>query len=117
LLLSSTSVIAAGISALKDAVGLVVDSVAMTSGDVTLVASTAAALQLCSRDRAAASWGQQKPAVMKQIVATRLVEIPDDVKFEIKARTVRVKGPRGEMAGKLSWRTCLPALLSAWRIV
>lgn len=83
----------------------------MTSGDVTLVASTAAALQLCSRDRAAASWGQQKPAAMKQIVATRLVEIPDDVKFEIKARTVRVKGPRGEMAGKLSWRNmpiCTP---------
>ncbi|KAK9917388.1 hypothetical protein WJX75_003827 [Coccomyxa subellipsoidea] len=34
---------------------------------------------------------------MKQIVATRLVEIPDDVKFEIKARTVRVKGPRGTL--------------------
>ena len=34
---------------------------------------------------------------MKQIVASRLVEIPDDIKFEIKARKVRVKGPRGEM--------------------
>ncbi|EIE20380.1 ribosomal protein L9 component of cytosolic 80S ribosome and 60S large subunit [Coccomyxa subellipsoidea C-169] len=34
---------------------------------------------------------------MKQIVATRLVEIPDDVKFEIKARKVRVKGPRGTL--------------------
>ncbi|BDA50730.1 60S ribosomal protein L9 [Coccomyxa sp. Obi] len=34
---------------------------------------------------------------MKQIVASRLVEIPDDIKFEIKARKVRVKGPRGTL--------------------
>ena len=33
---------------------------------------------------------------MKQVIATRLVDIPDDVKFEIKARKIRVKGPRGE---------------------
>ena len=46
---------------------------------------------------------------MKQIVATRLVEIPDDVKFEIKARKVRVKGPRGAMSGDFSWSTCLCA--------
>jgi len=36
---------------------------------------------------------------MKQIVATRLVEIPDDIKFEVKARKVRAKGPRGEFSG------------------
>ena len=33
---------------------------------------------------------------MKQVIATRLVDIPDDVTFEIKARKIRVKGPRGE---------------------
>ena len=32
---------------------------------------------------------------MKQVIATRLVDIPDDVTFEIKARKIRVKGPRG----------------------
>ena len=33
---------------------------------------------------------------MKQVIATRLVDLPDDVTFEIKARKIRVKGPRGE---------------------
>ena len=32
---------------------------------------------------------------MKQIVASKVVDIPDDVKFEVKARSVRVKGARG----------------------
>lgn len=36
---------------------------------------------------------------MKQIVASRLVEMPDDIKFEVKARKVRVKGARGEFSG------------------
>ena len=41
---------------------------------------------------------------MKQLVAARVVDIPDDVEFEVKARTVRVKGPRGEMlAVLLTW--------------
>lgn len=33
---------------------------------------------------------------MKQVIATRLVDIPDEVTFEVRARKVRVKGPRGE---------------------
>jgi len=33
---------------------------------------------------------------MKQVIATRLVDIPDEVKLEVRARKVRVKGPRGE---------------------
>lgn len=33
---------------------------------------------------------------MKQVIATRLVDIPDDVHFQVRARKVRVKGPRGE---------------------
>lgn len=34
---------------------------------------------------------------MKQIVASKVVDIPDDVKFEVKARSVRVKGVRGAL--------------------
>jgi ribosomal protein L6P/L9E len=34
---------------------------------------------------------------MKQLVASKVVDIPSDVTFEVKARKVRVKGPRGEM--------------------
>lgn len=49
---------------------------------------------------------------MKQIVASRLVEIPDDIKFEIKARKVRVKGPRGEMP--CSFTFCMKAFLFCW---
>lgn len=33
---------------------------------------------------------------MKQIVASKVVDIPSDVTFEVKARKVRVKGARGE---------------------
>ena len=33
---------------------------------------------------------------MKQVIATRFVDIPDDVEFEVRARKVKVKGPRGE---------------------
>ena len=33
---------------------------------------------------------------MKQVVASRIVEVPDNVKIEVKARQVRVKGDRGE---------------------
>ena len=33
---------------------------------------------------------------MKQIIAGNTVEIPEGVKIEVKARQVRVKGPRGE---------------------
>ena len=32
---------------------------------------------------------------MKQVVASQIVEIPDNVKLEVKARKVRVKGTRG----------------------
>lgn len=35
---------------------------------------------------------------MKQLVASRTLAIPDDVSIEVKARKVRVKGPRGECA-------------------
>lgn len=33
---------------------------------------------------------------MKQLVASRTLAIPDGVSIEVKARKVRVKGPRGE---------------------
>jgi ribosomal protein L6P/L9E len=33
---------------------------------------------------------------MKLIHSTRTVVIPEDVSIEVKARKVRVKGPRGE---------------------
>ncbi len=33
---------------------------------------------------------------MKQVIAIRFVDIPDDVEFEVRARKVKVKGPRGE---------------------
>ena len=32
---------------------------------------------------------------MKQIIASRTVDIPEGVTMEVKARKVRVKGPRG----------------------
>jgi len=32
---------------------------------------------------------------MRLIASTRTLEIPDDVTIEVKARKVRVKGPRG----------------------
>ena len=32
---------------------------------------------------------------MKQIVASRTVDIPEGITLEVKARKVRVKGPRG----------------------
>lgn len=35
---------------------------------------------------------------MKQLVASRTLAIPDGVSIEVKARKVRVKGPRGEFA-------------------
>ncbi|CAL5229474.1 g12802 [Coccomyxa viridis] len=34
---------------------------------------------------------------MKQVIATRFVDIPDDVEFEVRARKVKVKGPRGSL--------------------
>lgn len=34
---------------------------------------------------------------MKQILATKTVDIPDGVEIEVKARKVRVKGPRGTL--------------------
>ncbi|EFN57638.1 hypothetical protein CHLNCDRAFT_59621 [Chlorella variabilis] len=34
---------------------------------------------------------------MKQLVASRTLAIPDDVSIEVKARKVRVKGPRGTL--------------------
>ena len=37
---------------------------------------------------------------MKLIHSTRTVVIPDDVEIEVKARKVRVKGPRGEFGGR-----------------
>jgi hypothetical protein len=40
---------------------------------------------------------------MKQIVASKVVDIPSDVKFEVKARKVRVKGARG---GAFSLQEC-----------
>lgn len=33
---------------------------------------------------------------MKQLISSRTLVIPDDVQIEVKARRVRVKGPRGE---------------------
>jgi hypothetical protein len=33
---------------------------------------------------------------MKQLIASRTLAIPDGVSIEVKARKVRVKGPRGE---------------------
>lgn len=33
---------------------------------------------------------------MKQLISTREIEIPSSVTIEVKARKVRVKGPRGE---------------------
>ncbi len=33
---------------------------------------------------------------MKQLVSSRTIDIPDGVQIEVKARKVRVKGPRGE---------------------
>ena len=33
---------------------------------------------------------------MKQLVASRTIDIPAGVEIEVKARKVRVKGPRGE---------------------
>ena len=35
------------------------------------------------------------PAAMKQIIASRTVDIPEGITMEVKARKVRVKGPRG----------------------
>ncbi len=33
---------------------------------------------------------------MKQLVSSRTIDIPSGVEIEVKARKVRVKGPRGE---------------------
>jgi len=33
---------------------------------------------------------------MKQVVASQVLEVPDSVTIEVKARKVRVKGARGE---------------------
>ena len=35
--------------------------------------------------------------IMKQVVASQILEIPDYVKLEVRARQVRVKGKRGEV--------------------
>ncbi len=37
---------------------------------------------------------------MRLVHSTRQVVIPDDVEIEVKARKVRVKGPRGECLGE-----------------
>ncbi len=41
---------------------------------------------------------------MKQIVASRTVDIPKDITLEVKARKVRVKGPRGAHYAEDEWR-------------
>ena len=49
---------------------------------------------------------------MKQVIATRFVDIPDDVEFEVKARKVRVKGPRGEQRSQCTtYRSSMQHLL------
>lgn len=37
------------------------------------------------------------PVAMKTVLATRYVDIPDDVKLEVSSRIVKVTGPRGEL--------------------
>ncbi len=61
-----------------------------------------------SSDRAGHSQEGHQPAAMKQLVASRVVDIPSDVTFEVKARTVRVKGPRGEMLQQFDGQTVAP---------
>lgn len=48
---------------------------------------------------------------MKQLIASRTLAIPDGVSIEVKARKVRVKGPRGELPCRCL-RSCalLPSL-------
>ena len=40
--------------------------------------------------------GPRESAKMKQLVASRTLVIPEGISVEVKARKVRVKGPRGE---------------------
>ena len=48
---------------------------------------------------------------MKQVIATRFVDIPDDVEFEVRARKVKVKGPRGEQHVSSKLHQCSTELL------
>lgn len=48
---------------------------------------------------------------MKQVIATRFVDIPDDVEFEVRARKVKVKGPRGEQHLSSKLHRCSSELL------
>jgi len=42
------------------------------------------------------SWARgHSPAAMKQIIASKTVDFPEGITVEVKARKVRVKGPRG----------------------
>ncbi len=40
---------------------------------------------------------------MKQLVSTRVISIPAGVEIEVKARKVRVKGPRGKYISINQW--------------
>ncbi len=46
---------------------------------------------------------------MKLLHSSRVVEVPEGISLEVKARQVRVKGPRGELDGASSWSQALEA--------
>lgn len=60
---------------------------------------------------------------MKLLHSSRTVEVPEGITLEVKARQVRVKGPRGELDGAPSWvpriaavaAGCSRGCLSRWR--
>lgn len=46
---------------------------------------------------------------MKLLHSSRVVEVPEGISLEVKARQVRVKGPRGELDGASPWSQALEA--------
>lgn len=50
---------------------------------------------------------------MKQLISSRTLVIPEGVSVEVKARRVRVKGPRGECGNALEGAPCSAAMLHA----
>lgn len=50
---------------------------------------------------------------MKQLISSRTLVIPEGVSVEVKARRVRVKGPRGECGNALEGLPGLAAMLHA----
>ena len=52
-------------------------------------------------------WTRSRDAAMKLLHSSRTLDIPEGITLEVKARTVRVKGPRGE-----SFTTTLSSLRS-----